>query len=113
MPAPVAKQALAPPRRQRSSPQRSLEASCDHRVVFEEGASYILNLATGEVNWLREDSGNYMLDVWIAPPSAIAQPPPTWFNMTAKVCISCQRSGGISVPEFFAITFSHTFQLYM
>ena len=37
-------------------------------VLFEEGASYILNLATGELNWLREELGNYMLDVWIVLP---------------------------------------------
>ena len=32
--------------------------SSSHREVFEEGVSYILNLAAGEVNWLREASGN-------------------------------------------------------
>ena len=37
--------------------------SSGHIVVFEEGASYVLNLTTGEVNWIREESGNYMLDV--------------------------------------------------
>ena len=44
-----------------------------HRVVFEEGVSYALNLTTGEVNWLREESSNYMFDVWVArcPPSQV------------------------------------------
>ena len=34
-------------------------------VVFDSDGSYILNKTTGELNWLREDNGNYMLDVWI------------------------------------------------
>ena len=38
-----------------------------HVVVFDEGASYILNKTTGDINWLREEDGNYMLDVWIPP----------------------------------------------
>ena len=43
-----------------------------HRVVFEEGGSYIQNLRTGEVNWMREEDGNFMLDVYI-PPLAVAR----------------------------------------
>ena len=39
-----------------------------HRVVFDD-VSYIENKTTGEVNYLREESGNYMLDVWAPPPS--------------------------------------------
>ena len=39
--------------------------------MFEEGASYALNLTTGEVNWLREESGNYMLEVWVVPPGEL------------------------------------------
>ena len=39
-----------------------------HRVVFDYGASYIENLATGEINVLREDNGNYMLDMWVVLP---------------------------------------------
>ena len=37
-----------------------------HRVVFgaDEG-SYILNKKTGEINWLREDDGNYVMDTWV------------------------------------------------
>ena len=55
----------------------SVKRMCDSgsRVVFEEGASFVLNLTTGEVNWLREESGNYMLDVWIVPPSAMPSEP--------------------------------------
>ena len=60
-----------------SKPLGSIKRMCKsgHRVVFEKGASYILNLATGEVNWLREESGNYMFDLWIVPPSAMPGEP--------------------------------------
>ena len=44
-----------------------------HCVVFDEDGSYILNKIAGELNWLREDNGNYMLDVWI-PPAFLADP---------------------------------------
>jgi len=40
-----------------------------HRVVFDEEGSYILNKKSGEVNWLREEDGNFMLDVWVPPPA--------------------------------------------
>ena len=39
-----------------------------HRVVFEDSASYIENIATSEINMLREENGNYMLDMWVVPP---------------------------------------------
>ena len=39
-----------------------------HRVVFDE-ISYIENKITGEVNFLREEAGNYILDVWVPPPA--------------------------------------------
>ena len=48
--------------------KRIVEAG--HAVVFlpdNFGGSFILNLETGEENGLREDDGNYMLDVWIPP----------------------------------------------
>ena len=38
-----------------------------HCVVFDDEGSFIYNKLTQEVNWLREDEGNYMLDVWIPP----------------------------------------------
>ena len=41
-----------------------------HRVVFDDEGSYIMNKATGEVNILREEEGNFMLDVWVPPPEA-------------------------------------------
>ena len=40
-----------------------------HRVVFDSEASYVLNKTTGETNILREEDGNFMLDVWVPPPN--------------------------------------------
>ena len=53
-----------------SKPLGSVKRICaaGHRVVFEEDGSYIENKTTGEVNMLREDNGNYMLDMWVVPP---------------------------------------------
>ena len=44
-----------------------------HAVVFDDEGSYIYNKTSGEVNWLREEDGNYMLDVWIPPREAMGQ----------------------------------------
>ena len=38
-----------------------------HTVWFDETGSYIWNKATGELNALREENGNYMLDVYVPP----------------------------------------------
>ena len=38
-----------------------------HYVIFDESSSYIVNKLCGEVNMLREENGNYMLDVWVPP----------------------------------------------
>ena len=38
-----------------------------HMVIFDDDGPYLYNKATGEVNMLREDDGNYMLDVWVPP----------------------------------------------
>ena len=48
-----------------SKPLGSVKRMCSsgHRVVFDEGPSYILDLATGEVNWRRGEVGHYILDV--------------------------------------------------
>ena len=50
-------------------PLASVKRLCvaGHRVVFDEECSYIQNKATGEVNLLREEDGNYMFDVWVPP----------------------------------------------
>ena len=37
-------------------------------MVFEEDCSYVITKETNECNMLREDNGNFMLDVW-APPN--------------------------------------------
>ena len=48
-----------------AKPLGSVKRICQagHCVVFDEDGSYILNKIAGELNWLREDNGNYMLDV--------------------------------------------------
>ena len=38
-----------------------------HAVVFDDEMSFIINKFTGEVNVLREDNGNLMMDVWLPP----------------------------------------------
>ncbi len=52
-----------------SRPLGSVMRMCrsGHRVVFDDEGSYVQNKVTGEINWLREENGNYMLDVWILP----------------------------------------------
>ena len=42
-------------------------ARAGHRVVFDEGGSYIENKPTGEVNWLREKNNTYVLDAFVVP----------------------------------------------
>ena len=56
-------------------PLGSVKRMCQagHRVVFDSDGSYVLNKATKEVNWLREENGNYMLDMWVAPASWLQQ----------------------------------------
>ena len=52
-----------------AKPLASVKRICStgHMVVFDEEESYIINKRTGETNILREDDGNYMLDVWVPP----------------------------------------------
>ena len=54
-----------------SRPLASVKRICEagHVVAFDEDGSFILNKMTGEINQLREESGNYMFDVWIPPKS--------------------------------------------
>ena len=63
-----------------AKPLGSVKRICQagHYVIFDEDGSYIMNKVTGELNWLREQNGNYMLDVWIPPPSASSGS--TWHN---------------------------------
>ena len=53
-----------------AKPLGSVKRICQagHYVIFDEDVSYIVNKATGELNWLREQNGTYMLDVWVPPP---------------------------------------------
>jgi hypothetical protein len=55
-----------------SKPLASVKRICEagHTVVFDETGSFMYNKHTGEVNYFREESGNYMLDVWIPPSKA-------------------------------------------
>ena len=48
-----------------SKPLGSVKRICaaGHRVVFDEDGSYIENKTTHEVNMLRGDNGNYMLNM--------------------------------------------------
>ena len=50
-------------------PLGSVKRMCTsgHMVVFDEEGSYVLNKLTGEVNWMREENGNYIMDLWVAP----------------------------------------------
>jgi len=53
-----------------SKPLASVKKICQagHAVVFDDEGSFIINKTTGEMNWMREDDGNYMLDAWVPPP---------------------------------------------
>ena len=55
-----------------AKPLGSVKRLCaaKHTVVFDEEGSFIYSKLTGEVNVLREEEGNYMLDVWVAPPGS-------------------------------------------
>ena len=52
-------------------PLGSVKKVCDanHIVVFDSDGSHILNKGANEVTWLREENGNYVMDLWVAPPS--------------------------------------------
>ena len=38
-----------------------------HTVVFDDDGSYIMNKASGQTTWLRQEGGVYMLDAWVMP----------------------------------------------
>jgi hypothetical protein len=65
-----------------SKPLGSVKRICaaNHRVVFDDDGSYIENKASGEINWLREEEGNYVLDMWIIPPEEIPTNPDAGFG---------------------------------
>ena len=53
-----------------TKPLGSVKKICQasHTVVCDDEGSFIMNKNTGEVNWLREEDGNFMLDAWIPHP---------------------------------------------
>ena len=59
-----------------TKPLASVKRMCDagQVVVFAPealGGSYILDMETGEKEALREEDGNYVMDVWVPPPEAV------------------------------------------
>ena len=50
-------------------PLGSVKRMCStgHTVVFDDEGSYVFNNLAGEIDWLREENNNYMMDMWIAP----------------------------------------------
>ena len=58
-----------------ATPLGSVKRMCSsgHIVVFDDEGSYVQNKATGEINWLREESGQYMLDAWVMPMDEMAR----------------------------------------
>ena len=36
-------------------------------VCSHDGNSFILHFVIGSIEWLREENGNYMFDVWVVP----------------------------------------------
>ena len=55
-----------------SRPLASVKRICEagHVVVFDEDGSFIFSKMTGDMNQPREESGNYMFDVWVPPKNA-------------------------------------------
>ena len=52
-----------------SRPLASVKKTCEagHMVIFDDQVSYLYNKSSSEVNYLREESGTYMFDVWGPP----------------------------------------------
>ena len=61
-----------------AKPLGSVKKICQvgHIVVFDHDGSYVYNKEYQELNWMREDNGNYMLDVW--QPLAAAMDQRSW-----------------------------------
>ena len=59
-----------------AKPLASVKRICmaGHAVIFDEEGSYIVNKTTGSVTQLREEDGNYMLDVYVPPPKSNKMP---------------------------------------
>ena len=52
-----------------SRPLASVKKICEarHMVIFDDQVRYLYNKTADEVNYSREEPGNYMFDVWIPP----------------------------------------------
>jgi len=55
----------APVARPLGSVKRMCEAG--HQVIFDADGSYVRNKRTSEINWMREENGNYIMDLWVMP----------------------------------------------
>ena len=41
---------------------------CGHMVVLDGDNSFIVHKTSGDINRLRREDGNFMMDVWVPPP---------------------------------------------
>ena len=63
-----------------------------HIVAFHDDESYVMNKATGEIHWRREENGKYILDVWVFPQADLdGQSLDAGFGRAAAT----QRSSGV------------------
>ena len=45
--------------------------STGHLVVFDGQNSFMVNKASGEVNWIEDDGSNFTMTMWIVPPDEV------------------------------------------
>ena len=52
-----------------SRPLAAVKRICEagHIVVFDDEDSYMCNQTTHEINFFREESCNFLFDVWVVP----------------------------------------------
>ena len=46
-----------------------------HQVAFDPDGSFVRNKRTGEVNWMREEDGNFLMDLWVMPAALMNRAP--------------------------------------
>ena len=70
-----------------SRPLASVKRICEarHTVVFDDSGSFILNKATGEINALREECGNCVLDLWVPPTNELGLAPCTQLVLSRRI----------------------------
>ena len=56
-------------------PLGSVKRMCGagHQVVFDADGSYVRNKRTGEINWMREENGNFIMDLWVMPAACLQE----------------------------------------